>query len=138
MENLVRTLLRKDVTESTFNFFAYLAACAGIVVLMKIALYQGKYVVLGVLSVIELALLIQSFVYGLVHVVTPLVQSIWPGLDYVETMRLLGQMRERTRLRVLRNILFTKPTLAFLACYVGLFFLMGEVFSLFVEQVSTT
>ena len=135
MEKVLKVLISKDVTESIFKFLSYLIACSA-------TLNMAKYSIthIGIWSAVSfvvlfLVLLTLAFFYGLINIVFPVGQGIWPKVNYEKDLDYLLSLDRETNRRVAKVIFFSFPTMFAAILYGFLFFFMNKFIGVLIAQL---
>lgn len=122
--------------ESTFKFVIWLSALS---LLSKgvVALFQKGEVVSGIIVfIIGFALMLQVFWFGLINLAIPFAEAIFPKTDFIETNRVLGNLEQPKRLKIMKKLLFTRQTVIFTVVYIGFYYFMQKLFTALLLQTN--
>ncbi len=134
MEALFRFLLTKDAIESTFKILSYLGTSTVVIGLAKYSSSLSGWWAGIPFVLLFLFLVTQSFFYALQTIVFPAANTIWPKVDYMQTILALRAKNSKFRWRVLKNIVFSKPGFFLLVAYVALFYFLNGILGVLIGK----
>ncbi len=136
VKRIVSKFSETEQIESTFKFVIWLSVLS---LLSKgvAALFQKDEVVSGIIVfIIGFALMLQIFWFGLINLAIPFTEAIFPKTDFIETNRVLGNIEQPKRLKIMKKLLFTKQTLIFMLVYIGFYYFMERLFTALLLQTN--
>lgn len=135
MDKSLEVIFSKNFIESTFKFLSYLTASVVILGAAKFSLHHEQRIA-GIFFILFFFISVtQTFVYGLVNLVFPVGQSVWPNINYLEHIKFIRDQNKHVSRRILKVIFFSKPMCFLLICYFALFFVMNGVLNVFIQKI---
>ena len=134
INRLIILLISKEIVEANFKLLSYLGAATLAMGLAKYASAQSGWIHGIPFVLLFIILLVQSFFYGLQAIVFPAGAAIWPKVDYMSTIEFLQNKSQEHRIRILRELVISKPGIFLVVSYIALFYYLNGVLGVLISK----